>query len=96
MLEITNAQIIEWDDAKNDMNILKHGISFELASRVFYDEYRIEYYDNVHSTDEDRYIVLGVVGDVLFVVYTERGEAIRLISARPATKAERDIYYGNY
>ena len=96
MLEITSAQIIEWDDAKNDMNILKHGISFKLASMVFYDEHRVEYYDRAHSTDEDRYIVLGIVGDVLFVVYTERGEVIRLILARPATKAERDIYYGNY
>ena len=50
-------------------------------------------YDFEHSTNEDRYIALGVVGDVLFVVYTERKEAIRLISARLATNAERRLYY---
>ena len=50
-------------------------------------------YDFENSTNEDRYIALGVVGDVLFVVYTERKEAIRLISARLATNAERRLYY---
>lgn len=49
-------------------------------------------YDFEHSTNEDRYIALGVVGGVLFVVYTERKEAIRLISARLATNAERRLY----
>lgn len=50
-------------------------------------------YDFEHSTNEDRYIALGVVGDVLFVVYTERKEAIRLISARLVANAERRLYY---
>lgn len=50
-------------------------------------------YDFEHSIDEDRYIALGKVGDVLFVVFTERKETIRLISARLATIAERRIYY---
>ncbi|MBQ3347919.1 BrnT family toxin [Candidatus Saccharibacteria bacterium] len=91
-----DGQVIEWDDSKNELNVQKHGISFRLAMRVFYDKNRIEYHDSAHSGQEDRYIVLGLVQDILFVVYTERGDNIRLISARPATKAEKDIYYGNY
>ena len=50
-------------------------------------------FDFEHSVDEDRYIAIGRVGDVLFVVFTERKEAIRLISARLATDAERELYY---
>ena len=46
-----------------------------------------------HSVDEDRYIAIGKVGDVLFVVFTERKETIRLISARLATSAEKELYY---
>ncbi len=52
-----------------------------------------EWYDFEHSTDEDRYIAIGMVGDVLFVVFTERSERIRIISARLATEAERRLYY---
>ena len=86
--------LVEWDDDKNKTNIRKHGISFETAALVFADDNRIEYYDEIHSIDEDRYIVLGCVHGVLFVVYTMRGEAARLISARIATSKERRIYYG--
>ena len=86
--------LIEWDDNKNKENIRKHGISFETAKLVFADKNRIEYYDQLHSFDEDRYVVLGMVHNVLFVIYTIRKENIRIISARCATKAERDVYYG--
>lgn len=55
--------------------------------------YYIEMFDFEHSVDEDRYIALGKVGDVLFVVFTERKDTIRLISARLATNAERSLYY---
>ena len=81
-------------DNKNAVNIRKHGISFETASLVFADEERIEYYDKLHSIDEDRYIVLGCVHGILYVVYTMRGDAARLISARIATAKERRLYYG--
>ena len=81
--------IFEWDDEKERQNILKHGIDFRTASRVFFDEARIESYDEAHSISEDRYIVIGKVHEVLFVVYTERKENIRLISARLATAHER-------
>lgn len=85
---------VEWDDNKNRINIRKHGISFETAALVFADEERIEYYDKLHSQEEDRYIVLGCVQGILYVVYTMRGEAAWLISARMATSRERSIYYG--
>lgn len=81
----------EWDEEKNIINKKKHNISFETAAHVFDDPECIEMYDFEHSTNEDRYIALGVVGDVLFVVYTERKEAIRLISARLATNAESNL-----
>ena len=88
---------IEWDDNKNEINKRKHGISFESAGWVFSDEARLEFYDEMHSIDEDRYITIGKVEDVLFVVFTERDDAntVRLISARVATAKERRLYYGN-
>ena len=86
--------LVEWDDNKNRVNIKKHGISFETAALVFADDERIEYYDKLHSQDEDRYVVLGCVQGILYVVYTMRGEAVRLISARMANQTERKIYYG--
>ena len=86
--------LVEWDDNKNRINIRKHGISFETAALVFADEERIEYYDKLHSQDEDRYVVLGCIQGILYVVYTMREEAARLISARMATPTERKLYYG--
>ena len=82
----------EWDEGKNLINKRKHGISFETAAYVFQDENYIEMYDFEHSTEEDCYIVIGRVGEVLFVVFTERKENIRLISARLAAEAERRLY----
>ena len=86
----------EWDDNKNKSNIIKHGISFETASHVFLDNNRIEKYDEIHSIDEDRYITIGMIGNVaviVMVVYTERENTIRIISARKATKREMEEYY---
>lgn len=86
----------EWDDNKEQINIAKHGIDFTTAARVFEDENRLELYDEAHSDTEDRYITIGEINGVaiiVFVVYTERGDAIRLISARKATKQERRAYY---
>lgn len=90
--------IYEWDNAKNERNKMNHdGIGFEFAVRVFLDEKRIERYDWKHSTDtEDRWNVIGRVEGILFVVYTERNENIRIISARKATKEEADEYYDGY
>ena len=83
----------EWDERKNTINKFKHKISFETASHVFDDPQYIEMYDFEHSEEEDRYIAIGMVGKVIFVVFTERREKIRLISARLATEKERRIYY---
>ena len=83
----------EWDEEKNKLNYKKHGIRFESAVLVFDDEYRIDLYDEAHSEFEDRFNTIGMVDDVLFVVYTERMDRIRLISARIATEWERRLYY---
>ena len=86
----------EWDEDKAAANLKKHGVRFETAAKVFWDENRIELYDYEHSTDEDRYNTIGLVDNILFVVYTERKNRIRLISARPANSKERSLYYGRY
>ena len=86
----------EWDDKKEEANIRKHGIDFSTAALVFNDENRLDLYDEIHSESEDRYITIGMVGGiayVVFVVYTERKDVIRLISARKATRLERSLYY---
>ena len=88
--------IFEWDDQKYDINRKKHDVSFELAAEVFFDENRIDDYDELHSDNEDRNKIIGLVEKVLVVIYTERGEKIRLISARLANKKERDRYYGQF
>ncbi len=88
--------LFEWDEEKEKNNIAKHGIDFETAARVFADENRLELYDAEHSDEEDRYIAIGMIGEVMYivtVVFTDRNEAIRLISARKATKQERKLYY---
>lgn len=88
---------LEWDENKDRINRKKHGISFETAKYVFADVNRVEFYDENHSTlEEDRYFTLGMVEDILFVVYTERGKNVRLISARIANERERRIYSGDY
>ena len=83
---------IEWDTNKNDVNVKKHHISFETAARVFLDENRLDYYDIVHSMNEDRYITIGLVEEVIVVVYTLRKTRIRIISARLATRKEKELY----
>lgn len=87
--------VFEWDDEENALNIKNHQISFETASLVFEDPNYVEIYDFEHSDNEDRFVALGLVGRVLFVVFTERKDSIRIISARLATASERSLYYGN-
>jgi uncharacterized DUF497 family protein len=85
----------EWDDEKERINIEKHGIPFKLVGRIFSDPFRMERLDNDANDEEDRWQTIGTFKDVLFVVYTERGNSTRIISARLATPKERRIYYGN-
>jgi uncharacterized DUF497 family protein len=87
---------IEFDPAKDAKNWEKHKIHLATAALVFADLKRIERLDDSdgNTSGEERWQTLGKVGNILFVVYTERGKKIRLISARPATREERRSYYG--
>ena len=88
--------IVEWDDRKAAINKKKHGVSFETAAEVFLDDNRIDDFDDFHSDDEDRIKVIGKVGQILVVIYTERTDRLRIISARLAKKLEKEKYYGQY
>ena len=84
----------EWDDAKAAANVVAHGISFEVARRAFDDTFGIARDDRREAYREDRSMFLGVVGNrLLAVVYTMRGERVRIISARPAEPREKRWYH---
>ena len=84
----------EWDINKSASNLSKHGVSFGEAQTVFEDPFYIDFYDPDHSYDEHRYIIVGQSAQnrLLIVSYTERGDVIRIISARKATPKERETY----
>ncbi len=86
----------EWDPAKAASNIKKHGVSFEEAQTVFYDDFAVQFFDEAHSGDETRFLMLGMSTEarLLLVCHCERGAGnlIRIISARKATPRERTFY----
>ena len=86
----------EWDPDKAKTNLDKHGISFEEAMTVFYDEAAIEFYDDEHSEWENRFLLLGVSSDMKLLLvchcYRAAESVIRIISARKATKNEAEHY----
>lgn len=84
----------EWDSAKAASNLKKHGVSFEEAATSLADDLSVTGRDPEHSWGESRFITFGVssAGRLLVVSHTERGDVLRIISARPATKHERRIY----
>ena len=89
----------EWDSAKAVENLAKHGVSFQEAATVFRDPLSATGADPDHSIGEERFITFGVStsgvstsGRLLVVAHTEDGDTIRIITARPATAAERKIY----
>jgi uncharacterized protein len=89
----------EWDAAKATSNKKKHGVSFEEAQSVFYDEFAVQFYDDDDSSaSEDRFLMLGFSDEarLLIVCHCERdhGNIIRIISARKATKNESTYYQG--
>ena len=89
-----NEDEFEWDAAKSESNLAKHGVSFEAARSVFADVFACERCDVDSDPGEIRYVITGVVNEVILtVVYTERGDRIRIISARKATAHERREYY---
>ena len=84
----------EWDDAKAQTNLRKHKVPFLMACEVFKDDNRLERPNTSSDCDEERWIVLGLVGHtILSVVYTQRGRRIRLISARRAGRNEQRSYW---
>ncbi len=91
-----NGLQFEWDAAKAEANLRKHGVSFEEAATVFADPKLLRVFDLEHSADEDREIVIGFSEKLrlLMVVSTERYEAIRIISARAANTREAERYRG--
>ena len=84
----------EWDEEKAAANLRKHKVSFDEAKTVFGDPMSLTIFDETHSTEEQRYIDIGISarGRLLVVAYTERGSNIRIISSRRATPAERKQY----
>ena len=85
---------LEWDPQKADQNLRLHGISFLEAASVFFDPLSITFDDWEHSVSEQRWITVGasLLGTVLVIAHTDRGDRIRIISARKATRRERRIY----
>lgn len=85
----------EWDEAKAEANLRLHGVSFELAKTVFRDAFAVERLDDRRDYGEERIVIIGMATGhiILFVAYTERGERIRIISARRATQHEKDDYF---
>ena len=88
--------LFEWDEEKAKKNWQKHKVHFETAAKVFLDDYRIDDFDEFHSDDEERRKIIGRVENILVVIYTERGDKNRIISARTANKQEREDYYGQF
>jgi uncharacterized DUF497 family protein len=88
----------EWDEDKAIANLKKHQISFEEAKSVFFDEFGVQFFDEDHSADEERFLMLGMCSSakLLLVCHCERdhGATIRIISARKATKRESAFYRG--
>lgn len=88
----------EWDPAKAASNAKKHKVTFEVAKTVFYDDFAVQFFDEEHSSDEDRFLLLGMSSDarLLLVCHCERegGNVIRIISARKATDNEAQYYRG--
>lgn len=95
MIIVKDDRLFEWDDEKNKINQIKHHISFQTAVKVFDDEHHIIIPDDEHSIYEERHIVIGKIKNIVFVVYTERNDAKRIISARLASPKERKVYYDN-
>jgi len=88
----------EWNAAKANRNLKNHGVSFEEAKSVFFDDYARQFFDEAHSDNEDRFLMLGLSNQsrVLLVCHCELDskDVIRIISARKAKAKERKLYEG--
>lgn len=87
----------EWNPAKARANLKKHGIAFEEATTVFFNDHAIEFYDDSHSDWKDRMLLLGLSTNLRLLLvchcYRESDSVIRIISARKATKNESKLYH---
>jgi uncharacterized DUF497 family protein len=84
----------EWDDTKAAANLANHGVSFARARLVFADPFAVGRIDDREDYGEERFIMVGMVeGALIFVAYTERGDRVRIITARRATRHEQDDYF---
>ena len=88
----------EWDPVKAASNAKKHKVTFEVAKTAFFDDFAVQFFDEEHSSDDDRFLLLGMSSDarLLLVCHCERedGDVIRIISARKATESEAQFYRG--
>ena len=84
----------EWNEQKAAANVRKHDVTFHEAATVFGDPLAVTFADPDHSSEEQRYLTFGMsrFGRMLVVSHLDREEAVRIISARPATRRERKIY----
>jgi uncharacterized DUF497 family protein len=89
---------LQWNDDNAVSNLKKHGITFEEAKSIFYDEYAVQFFDHDNTESEDRFLMLGLSNNsrILVVCHCERdeGNSIRIISARKATSRECKHYEG--
>ncbi len=89
--------IFEWDDNKNKTNQVKHGVAFEEAETVFFDEKAIEFDAPDHSIDKERFLLLGFSQTLKIMIvchyYRDDESIVRIISARKATKKEQKAYF---
>ncbi|MGO8831229.1 MAG: BrnT family toxin [Roseiarcus sp.] len=89
-----NDDKFQWDDANAASNIADHGVTFEAAREAFVDPFALDWLDESEDYGEDRYAMIGMAeGRLLYLAYTMRGEAIRIISARGAEPHERRQYH---
>ena len=90
----------EWDPPKAVANLKKHRVSFEEAQSVFFDEFGVQFFDEDHAEEEDRFLMLGMSSQAKLLIVChcerERGGVIRIISARRATKRESAFYQGEH
>ena len=88
----------EWDPSRAASNAKKHKVTFEVAKTVFYDDFAVQFFDEDHSFDEERFLLLGMSSDarLLLVCHCEReeGDVVRILSARKATESEAQNYRG--
>ena len=87
----------EWDEEKQRANLRKHGVSFEEAASTFGDWLHITRFDPLHSTDEERFVTIGMStrNRLLVVIHTDREDRVRIISARLADRLEKENYEEN-